>query len=76
MKQKIIDVIDITEEELNDIKRELKEEEIYHLYEDEKVACSLYKYKKKVYEFVYTFGNKPFTECFKEMVKIRYSNNT
>lgn len=73
MKQRIIDLIDITEEKLNEIKKNLKEEEIYHLYEDEFIKCNLCKYKNKVYEIVFRYGDKPFTECFKEMVKIRYS---
>lgn len=73
-KQKITDIIDITQEELDKIKKELKPNEKKDLYMDKDIRITLFKIGKKVYEVICEYGDKPFTEVFKDMLAVVGNN--
>lgn len=71
--QKITDLIDITQIELDKIELLMKIGEYKTIHNDENIRIDLLKEKhKKVHEIVFWFGDKPFLESFKEIVKIAY----
>ncbi len=74
--EKICNIIDITKEELNEIKKTMKDKENRILFTSEKVQCRLFKHRGHVYEIVDIFGDKPFIEVFKDMVKCGYGKET
>jgi hypothetical protein len=71
--RKLTDLINITEEQLNEIKKIMAQGEYRTIFSDSNLEISLLKENHKVYELVYWFGKKPFTEVFKEITKIKYS---
>ena len=73
-KQKITDLIDITQNQLDEIKTNMEIGEYMTIYNDKNIKISLFKERKnKINEIVLWYGDKPFTEVFKEMVKISHS---
>ncbi|MBU3142246.1 hypothetical protein [Clostridium sp. CF012] len=73
--QKITDLIDITQEELSVIEANISIGEIKTIYSDEDIRiCILKERRNKIHRIVFWYGDKPFTEIFKEMVKIAYPN--
>lgn len=70
MRQEILDLMGATQEQVNEIKEKMKPGEKIDLYMDKNTQVTLFKIKKTVYEAVYIYGDKPFTEVFKEMLAI------
>lgn len=73
MGQRISDLIDITQEELESIKHKMDNGDTKIIYSDKKLECKLMKIQNKVYEIIYTYGDIPFKDIFGEMIKTRYS---
>ena len=69
-KRRITDLINITQEEINEIKNNMVQGEYKTIFSDLNLEISFLKENHKVYELVYWFGKKPFTEVFKEITKI------
>lgn len=74
-KPRIVDLIDITQEELNAIKKEIPFDEVVTLYSDPKLKISLLRTKRKTYDIISTYGDTPFIEIVKEWVKINNNCN-
>jgi hypothetical protein len=70
----ITDFKDISKDELDNLKKQMIENESKILYSDKKLECKLMKIKGKVYEIIYTYGDIEFKDIFNNMIKIRYAN--
>lgn len=69
--QKITDLIDMTQEELDEIEKNMAIGEHKFIYNDEHMRISLLKEKSnKIHKIVARYGNKPFVELYKEILKI------
>lgn len=71
-RSKVLDIMNITQEQFEQIKKEISFNAETRVFCDGKTEIFLLKTKRKTYQFIYTYGDKPFTECFKDMVKIAY----
>ncbi len=61
----------ITREELIKISANMKDGDKILLYSSEKIEFKLFKIKRKVYEVICEFGDRPFTEVFRAMMKAK-----
>lgn len=69
--QKITDLMDITQEELDKIEINMFIGEYKTIYNDKDMSIDLLKEKKnKIHKIVARYGDKPFIELYKEIIKI------
>jgi len=69
--QKITDLMDITQEELNKIEKDMAIGEHKFIYNDKYMRISLLKERpNKIHKIVVRYGDKPFVELYKEILKI------
>lgn len=72
MKQRTIDLIGITQDELDDIKNRMENGDTRIIYSDKKLEVKLMKIQNKVYEAICRYGEKPFRNIFSDMIKVRH----
>jgi hypothetical protein len=72
----IWELIGMSQKHFDEIVKNIPYNKYIDLFSNPNFSITLLKYKQgrkeKLYKFITTYGNKPFTECFKEMVKIAY----
>ncbi|MBU3142244.1 hypothetical protein [Clostridium sp. CF012] len=73
--QKITDLIDITQAELEDIIKNMAVREYKTIYNDKDMSIDLLKERKnKTHKIVARYGDRPFVDCFKEILELANLN--
>ena len=72
---KITDLIDITQVQLDEIEESMAIGEHKTIYNSKDMSIDLLKERpNKIHKIVSHYGDKPFVECFKEILKIACLN--